>query len=163
MAGYFTRRESILEDAGLSKIQASDEVFYELIKPFNERKPYPFINEKWLVVELLNDFFIEKHNFTILSKLSALNHEDHCLITYAYPFNPAIYYKLQLTTDINQLRQLMNDDSDKYVDWSFLSPSKTWAALSFYDEDALFIGCQQNFRASLEETIRDNPDFVKFL
>lgn len=157
-------RKDLFETMGFEKIQDSAKRVIELInEPFYEYESNFFVNGDWISVEIANDFFIESHNFLLLQALMELSAEDYWFMTYAFPNQKTVYYKISSNIDINRIRNVIENNSDRYTDWVFISPSKKWACLSIYDRSAIYLGYDREYAADLRLLINNNPDFVKFL
>lgn len=131
--------------------------------PFYKNRDNYFPKRNWYSAHLENDFLIEEHNFSILNKIMLLNHEDYFLLTYGELGKYTEFYRFLIHENLENIRNLIDTESERYYNWYFISPKGDWAAISEYDGSSLFIGYDKKFDAEIRPIVLGNKDFVTYL
>jgi hypothetical protein len=131
--------------------------------PYFEHRDNYFVNKDWISVEVANDFFVEEHNYSILKKLMDIHQEDNFILTYAGFHIGQPFYKLPKNIRINELRDRIGVESNRYACWYFASINGNWAAISEYDDSSLFIGYKKENDLEIRPILMQNNDFVRYL
>lgn len=153
------------ESIHLEELSGSNQLVHELINhPFHQHESKYFVNQKWISVEVANDFFVEIHNWKLIQRLMELSGEAYCLLHNAHAYiTNTTYGVLTYDADINELRTLLIENSLFVMDWAFISVTKKWACLSVNDGSSLYIGYDSLYKNALADSIKESPDFVKYL
>lgn len=131
-----------LEKIGKKKIVNISFITEIINHPFYENYNNLFAIEKWNSVKFDNDFFITQTNFEYIKGLMDKNNESYFYLCFAHGRGHIEMFEINKLSDINVLRNFIEENYLWPFDWYFISPSHKWAGISIYDSSILHIGFQ---------------------